>query len=606
MSSTSIPGALPSSPIFFIDAPEIEDFEAKFIYNFYTRDELINDKLNLSDYLRNLSFDLFTERVPRYVKLNWKPVSISNEVLSSTEQEGLLSQIRRNVNFSNIVQKITFEDDLSKNEFCSAKIGDFFLDEKLYFEMSSSVSIHGLDGDLATNGGKIRFLSSAKNVFQTEPEIIDLFSRLISRDDLTYGVLKIENQRYLNSQMDLQNEEKKDEYFEEINTLESSVCLGSRYGYNIVKNAINDPLIPCDADFSPLLNRLQLSRDRSNRSGRGTFNPRAYDATPNSPIILDDRPTSSRLRMTTVGYLISKIEILQDGAEKKHDSIFIENSNITQFLDKNVRYGTEYIYSIRNILFLQKPLSTNPGTNQWNTVGYFFSSKPSGGRIIKTKENIAPSPPMDFNIFWDYEKEKLTLTWNFPTNPQKDIKKFQIFRRESINHPFELISEQDFSDPNYPNLSTEVIAPKLKKNIEYPLNFFSDNDFLKSSSYIYTLCSIDAHGISSNYGIQYQVSFDKYKNEIIKKMISHSGAPKPYPNLYLPGKGMVDVARVNGHYSKRLFVYFSPQGHKLFDNNNQIMSELQTQKNNGHYEFNFINVDNLKNQILKINLKDLT
>jgi hypothetical protein len=331
-----------------------------------------------------------------------------------------------------------------------------------------------------------------------------------------------------------------------------------------------------------------------------------YDATPNSPIVLDDRPTSSRLRMTTVGYLISKIEILQDGTEKKHDSIFIENSNITQFLDKNVRYGTEYIYSIRNILFLQKPLSTNPGTNQWRTVGYFLSSKPSGGRIIKTKENIAPSPPMDFNIFWDYEKEKLTLTWNFPTNPQKDIKKFQIFRRESINHPFELISEQDFSDPNYPNLSTEVIAPKLKKNIEYPLNFFSDNDFLKSSSYIYTLCSIDAHGISSNYGIQYQVSFDKYKNEIIKKMISHSGAPKPYPNLYLPGKGMVDVARVNGHYSKRLFVYFSPQGHKLFDNNNQIMSELQTQKNKGHYEFNFINVDNLKNQILKINLKDLT
>lgn len=603
----STPVSLPSRPIFFIDAPEIESFDAKFVYNFYAPDELTNDQINLSDYLGNLSLNSFLGRIPRYVNLTWVPTLSVLGNLSPDQSQEILRQIRTRPEYSQLSQgsNITFEDDLSSNEFLSTKIGDFSLDEKLYFEMSSSIGIHGIDGSLLTNEGKIKFLSNAKQVFENNPEIINLFSRLLTKDDLSYGVLKLANQRYLNSQMDLQDEEKKDEYFESIKTMESSISLGAKYGWNIVKNSSNDPLTPYAEDFNLLIDKLKSANDVLNRSGLGVFNQNVYNPSLRNPILMSEN--SSELlhpQIIPVGYFISKIEILQDGSEKKHDSIFIENTSTSRFIDKNIRYGSEYIYSIRTIFFLKQSSNVGPG-NQWRQMGYFLSSKPSSGQIVKTIENIAPPPPVDLNIFWDYERDKLTLSWNFPTNPQRDIKKFQIFRRESIQHPFELISEKDFSDEKYPSVSLENPSPDIVQKTKFAEKYFQDEDFTKKSSYIYALCSVDAHGMSSNYGIQIQASFDKYKNEIVKKTISHRGAPKPYPNLYLPGKGMIDVAHVNGHSSKRLFVYFSPQGYKLFDNNDQLLDELQTQKTNGHYEFNFINVDNLKNQILKINLRDL-
>ena len=60
--------------------------------------------------------------------------------------------------------------------------------------------------------------------------------------------------------------------------------------------------------------------------------------------------------------------------------------------------------------------------------------------------------------------------------------------------------------------------------------------FDKNNVQIYTICSLDAHGYSSNYSTQIAVMYDFYDKKCITDLVSESGAPLHMPNIFIKRK----------------------------------------------------------------------
>ena len=100
-----------------------------------------------------------------------------------------------------------------------------------------------------------------------------------------------------------------------------------------------------------------------------------------------------------------------------------------------------------------------------------------------------------------------------------------------------------------------------------PTTFYDDYEFNRDGSFIYAVCCVDAHGLTSTLSPQFEISFNKYRNKLVKRLISTSGAPKAYPNLYLLQDTFVDVVKDSGH--SQLTVYFDPEYLDVFNNNGE-------------------------------------
>ena len=125
-----------------------------------------------------------------------------------------------------------------------------------------------------------------------------------------------------------------------------------------------------------------------------------------------------------------------------------------------------------------------------------------------------------------------------------------------------------------------------------------------SSTYIYAIAAIDAHGYTSGFSAQYEVWFDEFKNQLQKKLISHAGAPKPYPNLYLEADTFVDTMHVEGPSSKKLTLIFNPEFYHVYDDQERMQQVLATKQTAGSYKLQFINTDNQKSAVCEIKIDD--
>jgi hypothetical protein len=328
-------------------------------------------------------------------------------------------------------------------------------------------------------------------------------------------------------------------------------------------------------------------------------------------------PDADPSKISAVGYIIERYE-LENGSLKRDKVLFIENPNSTSVIDVNVKYGATYTYSIRAVAKME--IQSFTADNTAKDYMYYFSSRPIITQVT-CDEDVSPPPPADLNFVWDYKKSKLSVTWAMPFNFQRDIKQFQIFRRASIYEPFELLQQQYFDysavkrttgeviDGNKQNMTQEqkgFVATFESPNFSYTDDDFKvDSELLTSPTYIYAIASVDAHGYISNYSTQFQVTFDFYKNQLVKKLISSSGAPRPYPNLLLKSDLFKDVIKTSGMSSKKLKIYFMPEYFKVKYNSGEIQKMVSTQEDNGsYYKVQFINTQNQKSDSLKINVFD--
>ena len=289
-----------------------------------------------------------------------------------------------------------------------------------------------------------------------------------------------------------------------------------------------------------------------------------------------DAFNSSEIGIIPLGYVVDKFEMLGDGSRFKHRPIILGNYRITTAIDTAIKMGAEYFYQSRAIFLITLPVEyKDGGSSNLTMIRALFLSRPSACiELDMVAFNRPPDPPNDIKFVYDFNDDNLAIHWNFPIEPQRDVRYFQIFRRGGYHEPFQLLKEYDFNDiveKEPPEVRSELLRMDLIEMMrDNPRTFYIDNDFNKNSSFIYAICSIDAHENMSSYSAQFQVSFDKFGNQLVIEAVSPSGAPRFYPNYFLRPKVegkkadsilVENAIKVSKH--KKFSVYLDPPALKI-------------------------------------------
>ena len=281
------------------------------------------------------------------------------------------------------------------------------------------------------------------------------------------------------------------------------------------------------------------------------------------------------------GFVLEKTEVKSDGSIVLIDKRVINPASpranqVVEFLDKDVAYGRNYVYQVSALLLgnILEPNLVPPATTAVRGEGttdclkrfFFVQSNRSKALSIKTIEKVPPRPPVNLKVDWHPEFDGALVTWNHPANPQKDIKRFQVFRRSTVQEPFELLVEYDFDYSAVLLSSGEQVEPYAKIKVPKPVYHFIDKNIDPDRNYIYTVRSIDAHGLGSGYGMQISCMYNRFTNKIDSRLLSPQGTvqgtPIQYPNFFIDQSKFVDTIKDSGH--SRLKVYFDPEYLRLY------------------------------------------
>ena len=108
-------------------------------------------------------------------------------------------------------------------------------------------------------------------------------------------------------------------------------------------------------------------------------------------------------------------------------------------------------------------------------------------------------------------------------------------------------------------ISSEYSIPDSVAPDDIP-NFFEYTQYIlpirSNVDYYFALCSIDAHGNSSEYSAQYKIRRNNVTGEVDIQLVCPVGAPKQYPNLLIPGRLVQPSFKASGY--KFMDPYFAP------------------------------------------------
>lgn len=633
--------SLPSNEICAIDIPEVDNFSANFQYNFFTKDESTEDTGGVPEqFLQKPSgeidadfIQLASTKSPRFVLINFtypKLADAGNELTSADVRSNIFGKNTTSNYIASNFDKIITEDQFSSHNFIAVNFHDSEIQDKIFFLVSGSVESRKITGHLPLDisppklGHSLRhtvprsvtqnFLnkaasnksrSSGMNFFKTTRN--NGASRTGSdgtsfnrpkgkwKDSISPSGRSYAGESRLNLD---------DSFFTRLQNVNINTQINSKLFVDLISKNIQDPNSQHGNDLHYLSRLGKRISDTKKSENKGLAEIDYKTIIPYVDYCMK-KTVFQPIRQPSeiIGYVIDKSEITSNGNLITHSPIIVENEKTTSTLDFKVKYGSRYRYSIKTIAKLTIPAIDNE-SGDVAAITVLVSSKPSSPIYVKCIETDAPPPPADLNFVWDYEKQNLVFHWNFPVNSQRDIKKFQIFRRRSIDESFQLLKMYDFDDSYVKFKNLETPDPSLVEFVSNPVNYFIDDDFNKTSKYIYCLASIDAHGFTSNYSAQFELSFDLFKNKLVKKLISHSGAPKSYPNLYLETDMFVDTMRVAGANSKKMKIYFNPEYYGLTNDNEEFIETFSTKQQKGCFKLQAINLDNQKSSLITITIDD--
>jgi len=582
-----------------------QNFKAKFVYNFYVADESTQEDPKVPDYYKkrtidktSVNLDNFTLRLPRYVELTWDVPACANPMKGNLAQK-----IEDNKG------KIATEDNVITSRYTPY----FFSSYETFQNAANDVKrdVEGMSlSELGMSQSTIidNFVNDMLKDYDESAEKVDVD---LVKDRIRTAIASIEAigdrpDGFLGYQF--YNEKNEKISVNGFNALmQSNLKLYSQINDRLLVDIFAEANLPNDVISN--LNAAYNASPKENTEETLALEHVSVEANSNYQI-----PDASQ-NTTIVGYLIQRYK-LDNNSYKKDKLIFIENPTANNIFDVNVRYGTTYLYSIRTIARVEIPL---PGDNEINNYAFYVSGK-AVTTSVTCDEDVAPPPPEELGFIWNYKENKFYLTWSMPFNSQNDVKQFQIFRRKTINEPFELLEQHCFDQSSIKRPTGEIIdgnkldmSNEEKSFVKYsPTSTYSycDDDFkintetLQSSKYIYALASIDAHGYISNYSAQVEVTFDFFKNKLVKKLISNAGAPRPYPNLYLNVDLFKDTIATSGMSSQKLKIYFMPEYFKVIYNSGKIQKMVSTNQDGGYYKLQFINTQNQKTDSLTIKIND--
>ena len=629
--------SLPSREVYAIDVPEVKLLTVNFHYNFFTPDESINESGIIPNSAAtkrpdssDASFTQYTTtRVPRFIQFNFSSVGVGDQRERNARDKTFATQGEQNGSLiSDNLDKIVNEGSFSSNGFVSVNFHDGEIDSKIFALVSGSMAQQMSEKDQSSDTSHYM---SAQRYSQTLPQNImpHFVFRALTLAQQSCGTTFFAPSQVSNAigtrggaiaartGVPVPNN-----FFDRLKDISTNTQISSKCLHGMVDKTLRDPTAPSAGELATMYEYSKTAQAASQQFSTA-MSEQDYKTT--IPYISVQAaaasPHAQKYDAKVVGYIIDKIEILPDGSIKSHPPMIIENSRASGAIDYRVKYNATYCYSIRVIaLFTMSAVDDVSG--KLATLKALVSSKPSNKTYVQTIEHNAPPPPSDVNFVWNYETNKLMVHWTFPPNSQRDIKQFQIFRRNNVNESFELQKVYDFDDSVVSIPGNESPDLRLVEKLSSPVTFWFDDDFdpnlnntlrgnashrppvSRDTGYIYSICCIDAHGFTSNYSAQFVVWFDLFKNHIQKQLISHSGAPKPYPNMYLEGDVFTDTIKASGPHSRKMKLYFNPEHYYLYDDEERITKVLSTKQVGGSYKLQFLNTDNGKGQDLNIMIDD--
>ena len=316
----------------------------------------------------------------------------------------------------------------------------------------------------------------------------------------------------------------------------------------------------------------------------------------------------SSYSITHVGYVIKKEERDSFGNSIIFEDIvrITENENLT-IVDPNIRYGGFYIYTARSLYEVVAPMYRYDGLTKNESYSYerFLIASEGITKSVHCTENIPPPPPVAIRGRIDFRHRVPKILWQFPVNPQRDITRFQIFKRESIDLPFTLCAEYNF-ESNPLAAVKEVAQSKNLYKMKRPKLAYTDYKYKEGSSPIYAIASVDAHGMTSHLSTQISVKYNKHMNKGEVKMVSRENAPKPYPNIFIEKDLFLDAIKLSHH--DRMTVFFDPDAFVVKKTDNEAgeydLNLLSINTDQATYKFHIVNLDSIENKEISIKIVD--
>ena len=559
-----------SRPIHTIDAPIPNKPSLRFVYNFFTADERVNSNPpRLTKPLGALTTQDIRRQVPRYVTISWSKSRLNpNRSQDSESAPGYLQKnaalIANESSILNDSSLLYFQDLDHLN-----RIGERF---------EASARMRGvLSGSSTDIAAKLNALTSDK----TDGDLIQRYVSVAAQG----RALFINN----------------DSLIEPVDASAAdqiSMVIDDEYTSNAARQSASSPVASSAAGVRQ--NSDIMNRRATNRKNKMPLESE-IDLELESVLDIKSSPNSGVDKIEHMGYLVERFTVSENDRAVQKRFFFIDSPRITKLNDVEIQYGVQYIYSVRNVVAFYSNTIRDNGETQVSK--FLVSSRPSTFTSILTQEYVPPPPPADLNFLWDYQNASLQVNWAFPSNPQRDIKGWQVFRRKDLNEPFSLIAQLDFDDSVIKTPSAENVDKGLIKKFTGPVTFFIDPEFNKDSNYMYAVCSIDAHAMTSNYSSQYSVRFDRIQNKLVKRFVSQAGAAKQYPNTYLKAELSLDSVKSSNIENVR--VYFDPEYLNVTDRYGRDLQVLKTDARNGKYRLVMLNTDRQLQSSVDIALKDL-
>ena len=574
------------------DVPDPKDINARFVYNFFVPNEGTDTSgmprfqgIVTSKTQREINDRTMEALLPRYVEIDFTPVHAGHDNINDLPLQNVLSE---NKSFVQSEETITTPGDVS----CT------YSDPNIKPRISKKANL--LAKILGETSNMTMKKVDAINEFDDSMDTQTL-QDLISLEDKS-GVISV------NEVGDLSE----DPIFTKASLSSIDMILDRRtmrplfvgdYSSSSFTKSELDDMSENDALFYLPV----ASDDSGERSDEPDLNVLYSEKVENS---------SDSVNSMTVGYIVEREEERFDGTTEDRKKYYIDGVDSTRFLDTRIRYGSTYKYSLRTVALVEMTIESNGEQNLepgFYRVLSLISSKPSPPKIVPAIERVPPLEPDGVFYRFNYDDGAgLFIRWQIPAGKQRDVKYFQIFRRKSINEPFTCIAEIDFNDatqklPRYEKVSDDRIIKE-----KAPMTSFLDTKFNRSSSYIYAVCAVDAHGLSSGYSAQSLVSFDTISNSIQLKNISRASAPKQYPNFFidpdLDTNIAVDSLTQDSMMVSKKFkinVYFDPDTVEFTKKDGTKLPLLATDNSQGVYKLHLLNIDRQKSQVLEIKIDDL-
>lgn len=559
-----------SRPIHTVDAPVPSKPDLKFVYNFFTADERLNsDSPKVSKPIESLTPQDIRRKVPRFVTISWGKSRL--DPTRSSEVEPVAGYLQKNA--SSIADESSILTDVSLLYFQDidhlSRLGERF---------EASARMRGMLSGSNTD------IAAKLNSVTSDTTDGDLIQRYVS-------VASQERSLFINDNLLI-------EPVDASAADQIAMIIDDEYASRAARQYGSSPVASSAAGIKQ--NSIAM---RSRSTNRKSKIPLEVEIELELESVLDVKssPNSDASKTEHLGYMIERFTVADDDRTTQKKVFFINSPKITRYNDAEIQYGVQYLYSVRNVLAFHA--NTVRDNGETLNSRFLVASRPSTFSSILTQEYVPPPPPADLNFLWDYQNAAIQVNWAFPSNSQRDIKGWQVFRRKNLNEAFSLIAQLDFDDSVIKTPSAENVDAGLIKKYSSPVTFFIDPEFNKDSNYIYAVCSIDAHAMTSNYSVQYNVRFDRIQNKLVKTFISQSGAAKQYPNTYLKAELSLDSVKSSNDGNIR--IYFDPEYLNVTDHRGRDLQILKTDKRSGLYRIIMLNTDRQLQSNIDVTLKDL-